>query len=73
MHGYFEFKAIFWSDGEKEEKGVVYADTFAHATEYIESYYGEDLIAFSIIMLEPYDVYILDGPTKLESNFFEEK
>ena len=71
MNGYFEFKATFWTDGaEHIEKGVTYADTFSHAVEYIESYYGEDLCELSITMLEPYDVYILDGLTKLESTFF---
>ena len=74
MYGYFEFKAEVYFDGNSYvEKGVTYAKTYAGAVAYIEDYYGEDLVSFSIQALEPYNVYILEGPTRLETGFFEEE
>lgn len=74
MYGYFEFKAeIYIDDNSYIEKGVTYADTYTDAASYIEDYYGEDLASLSIHAIEPYDVYILEGPTKVEDNFFEEE
>lgn len=72
MYGYFEFKAEVYYDGKSYiEKGVTYAETYAGAVAYIEDYYGEDLVSLSIQAIEPYNVYILEGPTKVEDNFFE--
>ena len=74
MYGYFEFKAEFCFDSNSYiEKGVTYAETYVGAVAHIEDYYGEDLISLSIQAIEPYNVYILEGPTKVIDNFFEEE
>ena len=43
----------------------------ADAVAHIEDYYGENLISLSIQVIEPYNVYILEGPTKVEDSFFK--
>lgn len=74
MYGYFEFKAEVYFDGNSYiEKGVTFAETYAGAVDYIEDYYGEDLVSLSIQAIEPYNVYILEGPTKVTDNFFKEE
>lgn len=74
MCGYFEFKAeVYFDDKSYIEKGVTYAETYTDAVAHIEDYYGEDLVSLSIQAIEPYNVYILEGPTKVMDNFFEEK
>ena len=72
MYGYFEFKAeVYFDDNSYIEKGVTYAETYAGAVAYIEDYYGEDLVSLSIQAVEPYNVYILEGPTKITDNFLK--
>ncbi len=72
MKGYFEFKAEICFDGKMLiEKGVTYAETYSEAMALIEDYYGEELCSISMEAIEPYGVYILEGDTKVESNFFE--
>lgn len=68
MYGYFKYVAKFYADGSEHcETGVTYAENFAKAMRQIEDYYGEELIEISIIVLEPYDVYVLEGPTRYDS------
>lgn len=43
----------------------------ADAVTHIEDYYGEDLVSLSIQAIELYDVYILEGPTKVRDSFFK--
>lgn len=72
MYGYFEYKAEIYIDGKEYlEKGVTFADSYKKAVDYIEDYYGEDLIRLSIQAIEPYNVYVLEGVTKIEDDFFE--
>ena len=73
MPGFFEYRVRCWTDGKPYlEEGVTYAENFTEAVQHIEDYYGEDFDRFTISALEPYSVYVLKGPTKVEGLFDEE-
>lgn len=70
MYSFYEYKATYYVDGERVERGVTYAKDFGEAMTNIEEYYGEDLICVTLYGLEHNSVYVLEGPSA--EKFFED-